>query len=525
MTALELRRAALLTSVLLSAACGDEPIQLAIPRIGTNYVVIGAAGGGRALADRDLRIVRSAEVTTLEIPGSGNADVDMLFAGIREEDLPAGYAPEDIQFVSLLEENSRPMPPLFLPHVLAVPSPPGTEGVLVPVEEATASEDDRVYRRERLRLLLSKVGILDPCTDGGFEFSTPRIPAAGVPAVRYLTGGDAIFGLTATGTAILGRIATGQRDLRLIGVATGDTPVMPGEALAIVTLGSAEVADRGGQSMPRDLAMLRGNALAVIARFDAATNAYVDETPRELDVQPEVVRTFQELSIDGAQRLCMAGSVLGQGSVGSGSLAAGIWCKNAGGGPWEKHSTIIGANFIRLLVEQPGGDVLAIDYSGTVHTYLGQQAWRKTAVPDVNQNCGTIACRRMDVVLPLAGGGERLAFMAGDDGLAFVARDNGAGVRVEATHAVGAALFADERTGEGALDFFAGAQSPDGAVWLGSRSRLLVRVSPDLTTAERVCLPSTIGDHPVTAIAAAASGELLVSTSPPVVGLSTWQRP
>ena len=94
----------------------------------------------------------------------------------------------------------------------------------------------------------------------------------------------------------------------------------------------------------------------------------------------------------------------------------------------------------------------------------------------------------------------------------------------ESLPAVARALFADEKKGGASpIAFTAIHTTPDGAVWLGSQAHFLVRVSPDLQRAERVCRDGATVEHPVTAIGSSDDGRLIMSTTPPIVGVGTWR--
>lgn len=516
------RLRSLIPLLLALAACGEDRAKLTAPRLGTAYVIYGAAGGGRALAPSDLRIVRSTELTSLEIPGEGNLDVDLIYAGLREEDLPSGLTPETLVFVSRHEERTRALPPLVLPHVLAAPTQPGKEGQLVPVEETTLSEDERAYRRERFEALTAELALRDPCEAPAFDFRIPRIPASAVTSARVLSNGDVWLGLTATSTALAGVIDQGQSELRLHGVGTGSTAIEAGEAAAVVELGDGESIGANGRPVPAELGLLRGGVLPHVARWAPAERQWIDETPRTIDPGPAMIRWLRRAEVDGRASLCFGGSVSGSGAIGSGARLGGAWCRPEIGGPWEVLAAIERAQALIELIARDGWPLLALDYSGTVHERRPGGSWQPAIVPASN-DCGAVACVRLDAVTLFDGADDRIALLAGDKGQTLLLRgDSPETLAFEPVAAVHQALFADERQ---TLAFFTSVRAPDGAVWLGGAAPFLLRVSPDLSAASRVCLPATSGGNAVTALAAAADGRLIVATSPPVIGVGTWRRP
>jgi hypothetical protein len=516
------QRSLLASIAVITIACGgEERAQINAPRLGTPFLLIGAAGGGRPLAPRDLRVVKSTEIESLEVPGEGDVTVEMLYAGLRPEDLPDGLTPDRLEFVSRRSPATRSLPPLVLPHLLAAPTKPGAEGTLVPIEEEGLSEEARLAYRERFEALTAEVGVHDPCDAPEIEFKTPRIPAVGVETARVMSSGEIYLGFSATSTAIIGRITSGI-EVELIGVGTGSTAIRSGESSGVLTLGDGETTGPDGAPAPSELAMLRGGVLPHVARYQSGR--WIDETPRDLDPGPSRIRWLARAEIDGEAKLCMAGSVSGSGAIGSGARLGGVWCRAEAGGDWSNLASIEGARNITAIIARPGMPLLAIDYGGTVYRRTLGGDWIGVLVPAVNQDCGAIACARLDVVaIPSEPSSDLVAVVAGIDGHVYAIRGTDPNALVAGeVEGVTRALFADERA---AVAFQSAVFAPDGSLWLGSDATYLVRVSPDLRTGSRVCLSAITGQQPVTALAAAPDGRLLIATSPPSLGLGTWRVP
>ncbi len=511
---------------LAAAGCGEDKAQLTVPRLGTTWVMIAAAGGGRALVPEDVQIKKSTDVDALEIPGTGNVTVDMIFAGIRDEDLPAGLTPDALVFTSRNARNTRPIPPLVAPHVLAAPSPPGTAGALVPVSELGLSDDEASYRAERMAALTANLRIADPCQVSDAVFVTPRIPATGVSQIQVLSSGHVYLAFSATSTAILGRFERDPLEMELIGVSMGADEIEDGEAAVIADLGDREVMGPDGLPRPAHLTMTRGGALGHVAVTSERATRYSDDTPRSTDPTIGRAAFSHEVTLSGEPELCVGGQASGSGAIGSGARVGGLWCRTSTGGAWRVAAAIPGASKMTTLFRPEGMRPLALDYGGTVYTMSPAGAWSDLVTPSLNQGCGAVACNRLDVVAVLpASAGDARAVMAGDDGEVWLLR--GPTERELVTESLGAAaraLFGDEKKG-GAdpLVFSAITVSPDGAVWLGSQAHFLLRIAPDQQSATRVCRDGVTLDHPVTAIGAASDGRLIISTSPPIVGVGTWR--
>lgn len=520
-------RPLLLLSIIGAAlsACGDEKPTLEIPRVGTEFVIIGAAGGGRSLGPLDLRVVRATTLETLEIPGTGNADVDMVFAGIAPEDLPKGLSPDAIQFVVPTAPKARRFPKLTKPHVLETPSPPGTAGVLVPVEDAAAGSSVMEERQERLRKLLSGLSIVDPCVEPSTPFNvfTPRTQASAIGAIKVMSTGETMLGLAATSTAILGVLARSSMTVKQLGVATGSVAIAEGEAATILSLSEDEADDGAGKKVPALLTMVRGRVLGHLARWSAQDRKYVDDTPRLMDSLPGNLSAAEYFDVDGTPSLCTYGSIEGRGA---GLRYGGVWCRSRNGRDWKSAGEIQDSARLTKIVSKPGFPLLAFGLSGVVFAHQGRGRWMEVLRPAVNQACA-VSCVVLQHVAAAPAGADYIAVVAGEHGETVILRGTSLDdLRQERISAIDGALFADERAGAlEPLDFSAIAISPDGAIWLGATAPILVRVTPGLSEATRVCLPTDAGNGAVTAIAPAQDGRLILGMLPARIGIGTWQSP
>lgn len=487
-------------------------------------MLIGSAGGGRSLVPSDLKIVPSSDIPVLKISGAGSAAVDFLYAGLRPEDLPAGVEPPDLVFATSADPNTRGIPPLVLPHVLLTPAPPGATGILVPIDELGISEDEHDYRQKRFEALTKDLRLKDPCQTPAFSVSLPHISASAVTSARAMPDGSVMLGLGMTGTIALGRFHPADESLDLIGVeAPSETPVIAAEPIRVVSLGEGEVTGPDGKPRPRRLALWRSTSVGQVVAYSEATRTYVDDSPANVDPAPSYVSTLRTLSLDGASRLVVAGGTQGSGMMGSGARLAGMWTRSSTGGGWRVEAAIPTAQRFLLVLTPAGLPTLALDYTGTVHGGSFLSGWQPLVVPSVNQNCGAVPCRPFGAAIEAPSGSGALAIIAGQKGEIWAIRGTSqSSLRAEPIGPAMRSFFADETSGDFALDATAMISTPDGAIWIATTKSFLVRVSPDLGAAQRVCLPD-LGGQPPTAIAAQEDGTLIVASSPPYIARGTWK--
>lgn len=503
--------------VLLAAACSSDPTGVNIPRLGTTHVLYGAAGGGRSLTPLDIKIVRATDLETLEVPGFGNVDVDMIFAGIDPADLPAGVAPDQIVFARATDEGVRALPPLTNPHVLRAPTPPGTAGELVPV----AGNRDL---QERLDGLIAELRITDPCTapTRAFTVDFQRSRASRIDVGRPLSNGETYFGLAATSTSIAGRVPLGGGTIAEEGIDLGVVPLMDNETARVVAFGVAEITDSQQRVRPTEIGLLRGGILGHVAVWSSTLSAYRDDTPRELELQPRDIAGFERVDLDGVSSLCMFGSVVGLESQG----VAAVWCRADGDRAWTVEGRFDEARRISALIV--GNRLLAVDIRGAVHERTGAGQWREIARAGPNQGCDPICVGLFVVALDRSGSADFDLAMAGDNATLGLLRGAATGApRIDPLPALATALFADERGGDDAIDFSAATVAPDGGLWLGlgKDAGFVIRVSPSGADAERVCLPEDAEGAAVTSFVAHTGGDLVIGLSPPRIAVGTWQRP
>lgn len=506
----------------LGCSSGGAPIEP--PVIDAPYVLIGFAGGGRSLVPEDLKIVSSSNIPVLRITGTGNATVDYLYAGLRPEDLPSGMSPTDLVFATSADLNTRAIPPLVRPHVLAAPAPPGATGTLVEINADGISDDERAYRQKRFEALTKDLRLKDPCRAPPFSVSLPRISAAAVPSARVMSDGSVVLGLAMSGTIALGRFTDDPENLELMGVdAPASSPVVAEEPIRVVNLGEGEVPGPDGRPRPAALAIWRSAAVGQVLRYDAAAKKYLDDSPQNVDPSPSYIELMRTLSLDGADRFVIAGGTQGTGQMGSGARLAGMWSRSSTGGAWRVEASIPTAHDFLTVLTPPGLGTLAIDYTGTVHQGSFARGWQPTVTPAVNQNCGAVPCRPFAAAIPGPPSSGALAILGGQKGEIWTIRGTSASsLRAEQLGPAMRSFFSDEVSGDFALNVQDMIATPDDAIWIATTRSFMVRVSPDLSTAERVCVPD-LGGQPPTAIAARSDGALIVAASPPYIGVGSWK--
>ncbi len=521
----------------LSMGCGEEENGVAAPRIDAPYFIFGAGGGGRALSIYDIQVVKASELPAeVVVPGSGTVEVDMFIAGLREEDLPAGMRPEDLEFVTQFDDGpKRAFVPLFDPHVLAYPALPKEPNAFVPVFEVNGDPVDDGQRRDRLEKLLENLRIKDPCRSIRFRqtFRTERIPATQLLGAHPVSNGDTVLGIASTGTAAVAILPASGGALELFGFElTPETPLGRDERTEIYGMTKEEIAAPGDRLLPRSIALVRGGVLPHIAFWSSARRSYEDITPRTFTPAIGRVRSVQMLTTNGRPEVCVTGSVI-DGACGGFSLsevcAAGLWCMDTETQAWTIRARIPRAALLTGVVSRPGLPLLAVGITGAIYQQLdtsNAEAWEVLYLPTANVGCdpACVAFTRFVEANEASSGGV-LGVAVGEEGSAVLLRgDSLDTLALEELSAVRARLFGDER-GRGGLNLQAAAFSPDGALWLGGDRSVLLRVSPDRSTADRICLPEDLQDSKVSALSASENGDLVVGASPPRVAIGSWKDP
>lgn len=518
------------------SACGETLTGVPTPPIDAPYFVYGGGSSGQALSNLSLRVVRASELPArINLPGSGNVQVDMFIAGLREEDMPVGLSPLDLEFVSEFEEvKYRDFVPLFDPHVLAYPAVPQEPNAFVPVFEAEGVTADDGQRRDRLDRLLMHLRIKDPCTDIRFRqtFRTERIPATQIFAAEALSNGDTVLALASSGTAALGLLPAQGGAVQLFGFElTPEVPLMRDERTEIYGLTRDEVALPDGRRLPRALALVRGGVLPHVAIWSDRARSYTDVTPRTFEPALGRLRAARILDLEGRPSLCVTGSVI-EGSCGGFGLAeictAGLWCMDLESETWTMPARIPRGTLLTGVVARPGLPLITVGVTGAVYVRAGtsgSEAWQPQFLPAVNVGCEPVCVSFTRFIEQPDPTRDLLGVAVGGEGQAFALRGTSLeDLRLVELPAVRARLFGDERRGDG-FNLQAAAFSGDGALWLGGDRGVLVRVSPDLESAERICLPADLQDSKVSALAALENGDLIVAASPPRIAVARWQSP
>jgi len=500
-------------------ACGDDVSSIEIPAVGTNYVLIVAAGGNRAAGPLDARVALATDIADLQVPGAGGVDVDMVFAGIDEAALPAGLSPLDIEFAPTTRAGTRPLPPLKNAHILRAQTPAGTAGVLIPIGDA----EDLIERRDRL---FRELAIKDPCgaPKDDFDVITPRSRAGAIDTVRVLSNGDTYFGLTVTSTALIGRLRARSNTFEEVPFSVGSEPVMRVETVRVMDLGDGEVQDPELGLRPDTLGFVRGDIIGNIAVWSSTAARYLDVTPRHLTYQPGASIRLRHVQRGGTEQLCGFGSIVGMDGLRLGAA----WCRD-GSRQWQTVATVQRALRFTEMFDTPQLGNILIDPRGVAHHEVAPNDWQMLAVPAVNQDVScSVACVGLpNVAVAPPALSPSLAVIAGRDGHVYTLEGLGNGAEYRALDAVRDALFADESTGTGALDFSSVFISADGAIWLAAEDRavFLLRVEPDRSSAKRVCLPRDADGSAVTAMAGDGNGRFVLGLTPVGIAVGTWHQP
>ncbi|MCK6549661.1 hypothetical protein L6R52_27745 [Myxococcota bacterium] len=510
------------------AACGDaDAPPFAIPRTDTDFVIFGTAQAGRAAVPSAVRIVRATDLTTLRPDSIGGGDVDMFFAGLDRADLPADLDPTMLVVVGKNDDGARALPPLYAAHVLERTGPADAGLELGPVGgELPSSVAEE--RAERLRKMIEGLAIQDPCLppSSPISITVPRTSGEEITAFRTLSSGETFVGFTMTSTVMLGVLTPGALDLELVGVSTGSTAIQRGERTRVFDLGDREARTPSGRVVPDAIALSYVGAFGTAAQllvFDPAAGRWVDDTPFPADpamasIQPDLVSGVRHVELDGETALCAHGSVRGPNRV------AGLWCRTETSTVWTVAAAIRDAYSFIGVVDRDGDDgPLALDITGRVYTHE-PRGWRPVVEPAVNDGCAP-PCVTFDPVTRAPASSGLLAAVGGSDAQVLLVSARAGGLpSLDALPIVDSVLFSDERIGaeDDGLRFTSLAFSPDGALWLGSRAPVLVRVSPDRTSARRICLPPEAAGATVSAIEAHPSGELYLGMNPAMLGFGTW---
>jgi hypothetical protein len=124
----------------------------------------------------------------------------------------------------------------------------------------------------------------------------------------------------------------------------------------------------------------------------------------------------------------------------------------------------------------------------------------------------------------LARRGDLFGVLAGGKAQVLLLEPTGGSLRATEPEILPQALFSDERVdAELAKRFTSATVAPDGAIWLGTDSPDLFRISPDLGKVERICLPKELAGTQIAAIEAHPNGRLILGLAPAIFAFTDWR--
>ncbi|MEQ8276179.1 MAG: hypothetical protein RMA76_24440 [Deltaproteobacteria bacterium] len=494
-----------------SAACsGEDSGVLDRPAVGTDFVIYGTAPAGRALAANSVRIVATTSIDVLKPEVIAGTDVDMMYAGLSADDLPANISPLDLMLVASNADGARPLPPLYDPHVMDVPSPAESPTPLAPIEGPGVSRERSEERDARLRTLISDLAIASPCREPTtpFDVTTPQLPIDALSSMATLSDGTTVIGFTSTSTIFLGFVPPNGTQLEARAVRTGTVALQTGERAVVLGLGGPEV-DIDGEIWPRHLVVNysgRGfGTVGAMLTWNAARRAYVDDTPPNPDTFPRYLYGVKTVTIEGTENLCTFGGALGS------DRRAAIWCRPQGASDWTVYD--FGRSFgVTSIVTSPSSPPIATDLAGSVWE-LESRGWRTVYEASINAGCEPL-CTSFVATWAGAASDSRVAVIGGADAqLLFVDRSGGS-VTTAAPSGLEEALFADERVdAEMPIIFTAITADPSGALWIATATPNLFRIAPGGASFERICLPKVLDTVAITSLQARDDGRFLIGAS------------
>lgn len=504
----------------LAACSGGDDEPFVIPALETDFAIYGTAPAGRALAASAVTIVPTTEIGLLLPEVIAGSDVDMMFAGLSEADLPSGLTPGDLMLVRQSDPLARALPMLHDPHVMDVPSPGEAPTPLVPVRGTDVTKSRSEEREARLFTLVSDLAIASPCTplDTAFTVTTPRIPADQVTGMRAMSDGATFVAFSTTSTIIAGFIAPGSNDLEFEAVRTGTVTMVPGEVAGVYGIGTKEVT-YDGRVWPVELAITYSGtgfgSVGALWVWDENRNYYVDRTPQTTETFPRILYGASHVTIDGTPNLCTYG-----GAQGSDRRAA-IWCRPEGSTDWNVED--FGTSFgVTQIIERPGAEPIATDLAGNVWI-LESRGWRPIFESSINANCDPL-CASFFASWRGSVDGTNLAIIGGSKAQLLYVRGGAGNVQAVAPTNLEDALFADERFGvDEPIQFSAFTTDPTGTTWYATTQPELFRQRPGEDTFERICLPDEIDLTPISAIHAREDGSFFLGMSPALFAYGSWR--
>lgn len=503
-------------------ACGDggPDAALSVPDPGTSHVVYGTASAGRALRPGALVVAPAAGLETVTPEVIGGSGVDMLFAGVDPADLPKQLDVLDLRFAAETDVGARRMITLHAPYVLRGPSDPEAPEPLVPVDEGGLSRDVREERTARLAQLLAGLGVEDPCVElpTPLTVTTPRTSAEFIGAMQVLGGGDVAMGFSMTSTVMVGVLPATGGEVRPVPLPTEAPILLQGESAEARWLSSDGIEVEGRQ-LPRALTFDVSSGFgttAVAYTWSEASRRYVQTTPFTADSSPRTLRGIVAVPLDGEPSVCAFGGEQGA------DRTATIWCRTETSTTWRVSLSLPRSGAVTTVVPRADERHVAVDVTGSVYQYGGQDRWSVVLESAVNSGCDPI-CAAFTTTLPAPGVASLVTVAAGAQAQLLLVEEDG-GLTARRPAALNDALFADERPGaEDPLRISAVSQAADGTLFIADAHPTLLRLAPDGSRVDRICLPRDMRDVPIASLLAHPDGRLLVGMSPALLATGAWR--
>lgn len=504
------------------AACSGAPdeSELDLPDFGTSHVLFGTAARGRSITPSSLQVRPATELSSVRPELIGGTEVDMVVAGLQADDLPQGLSPTELTFVSDRAANARDLPELYQPHVLQKPSLPEVPTPLAPATAEGLARDVREERQDRLQALLDGVAVSAPCTEltAPIVVTTPRTAADIIRVMHTLSTGETVLGLSITSTVVVAVLPSTGGEPAVVSLPMSQPILQPGEVSDMRWMSAREVMVQG-RLLPEAFTFdISGgfSSSGVHIFWDPRRQRYVEDTPATADAAPRSLHGMAKLDLDGTPSQCGFGSGLGS------DRPAIIWCRTETSTAWSLQLQRPRAIGITAIYPQASGAHFATDLAGTIYEYAGGGRWPPILESSLNADCDPL-CAAFTTSVGLTQGGS-VAVVAGAKAQLLLLDSDGSRTTTRRPQALDPALFADEKPeARDPLTFSAVTESPDGALWLADSSPTLLRLNPERTEVQRVCLPKEMTNVPIASLEAHPDGRLLLGMSPALLGTGTWR--
>jgi hypothetical protein len=305
--------------------------------------------------------------------------------------------------------------------------------------------------------------------------------------------------------------------------------VTPTDMVVMSDLGDSEAQDQTGIVIPGEITVNFvggfGHGIGQIELWSGSKRSYVVDTP-VLPVsdpaQPELFSGVRHLMLGGAKSLCGFGSVQGPNQV------AGIWCRPESGGAWQTVAAFKNAlSLVAMLPDTTAAQrSLLVDVAGTVYVSQGN-TFKASVSAAINVGCSPPCAAFQTAAIPPASAnpGRLRAVIAGSSAQVLAIHDDGNAITLAPVDSVSAALFGDERPmGMSAARFTTAAYGPDGSLWLATGAPIIMlKLSPDLSSASRICLPSAAQGMGINTMVVGMDGRIILGLSPALLGFGRWQ--